>query len=147
MDKENNLTLQAIKKDFFLFRNGIIAESLRKLYKDGVIIFGLNVPQFMDLAKKYPKEKDLAMQLWNDSKCRESRLFALYLLPHEQLNYEEAQDMINQVESTEQAEFLAFRVLRRLSFAKNLLEDLKTNSLEPIPGYCIQMLEKNLSQV
>lgn len=147
MVKENNETLQAIKKDFFLFRNGIIAESLRKLYKDGVIIFGLNVPQFMEIAKKYPKEKNLAMQLWNDSKCRESRLLALYLLPPDQLNYEEAKDMINQVESSEQAEFLAFRVLRRLSFAKNLLEDLKTNPLEPLPGYCIQMLEKNLSQV
>lgn len=140
--------IKEIKKDFYAFRNGIVSESLRKLYSPGKMIYGLTVPQFMEIAKKYPKDMELAIKLWGDKKCRESRLFSLYILPYEQLNKENASQMIKDVESSEEAEFLAFKILRQLPFALELYEELAAESItEPMPAYCMEMFKKNLNQI
>lgn len=139
-------TIKSIKKDFFIFRNGVVADSVRKLYEPTTIIFGLMVPQFIELANKYPKNIDLALQLWNDKNCRESRLLALYLLPVNELQKEKAKEMILGINSREQAEFLSFKILRNLQYAPVLLDELKKEiSLNRLVSYCSEMLEKNLN--
>lgn len=121
--------LKEIKKDFYIYRNGILAENLKTLYPPGTLIFGLNVPQFMELAKKYPKDKELAFHLWKDKSSRESRLFALYVYPPKEMKLEEANSMINDVRSIEEAEFLAFRLLRHVEFAKELYRNQLEKSI------------------
>ncbi|MCH5234294.1 MAG: DNA alkylation repair protein [Muribaculaceae bacterium] len=137
--------LKDIKKDFFSLRNGIVAEPLRKLYPQGVIVYGLNVPQFMELAKKYPKDKSLGLKLWDDKNCRESRLLALYLIPPETLDQESAKKMVMEVQSSEEAEFLPFRLLRLLPFAKDFYENMnKVPINDELSSYCLRMLKNNL---
>lgn len=137
-----------IKRDFFIFRNGIIANSLKKLYSDDKIIIGLNAPQFMELAKKYPKNLDLGLALWKEKNNRESRLFSLYIIPSEKLDKETAKSMIYDVESCEEAEFLSFKLLKHLQFGKELYEELsKENECSPMSCYCLNMLKKNLDQI
>lgn len=137
--------LREIKKDFFSLRNGIIADSLKKLYPSDTIIFGLNVPQFMDLAKKYPKDIELGLELWKEKKCRESRLFSLYIIPPSQLDKEKAKEMIRDVKSIEEAEFLAFKVLRNLKDAREIYEEISKEEMkEPLSSYCVSMFKKNL---
>lgn len=139
-------TIREIKKDFFSFRNGMVAESLKNLYSKNKIIFGLTVPQFMELSKKYPKDLKLGLKLWDDNTSRESRLFALYIIPHSELSYESASDMILSVESFEEGEFLAFRLLRFLPFSKELLDDLTNRDIKDVNhSHCIEMFRKNLS--
>ncbi|MCH5241034.1 MAG: hypothetical protein J1F67_01230 [Muribaculaceae bacterium] len=138
-------TIADIKKNFFSLRNGIIADSLRKLYPTGKIIYGLNVPQFMQLAKKYPKDVTLGLNLWDDKGCRESRLFSLYLIPPSELEKGNAKSMLLDVDSTEEAEFLPFRLLRHLPYARELYEELEAEQItDPLPSYCLGMFKKNL---
>lgn len=137
--------LVQIKKDFFVYRNGIVADALKKIYPQDKLIYGLTVPQFMEIAKKYPKDLTLALKLWEDKKTRESRLLALYLLPTDELDMEGAKNMILDVESTEEAEFLAFRVLKKLPFSENLLKEMENQNLEEKNlQYCLEMFKKNL---
>lgn len=140
-----NLTIQDIKKEFLIYKNGIVADSLRKIYPPGKVIFGLTVPQFLEIARKYPKDKELALSLWKDNTSREARLFSLYILPPSQLKEDEVIEMINGVESSEQAEFLAFKILRNLPFARELYEQIcKKEYSNPNVNYCIVMFGKNL---
>lgn len=142
---DKNEILAEIKRDFFIFRNGIIADGVKKLYPEGVTIYGLNVAQFLEMAKKYPRDLELGKILWEDIKSRESRLFSLYVFPYEQIEKEYALKMVREVRNREEAEFLAFRILRNLPFAQNLLEELKAEEdVSPASLYCREMLEKNL---
>ena len=137
-----------IKRDFFSLRNGILADSLKKSYSQDKIIFGLNAPQFMDLAKFYPKNLELAGTLWNDKQCRESRILSLYLMPSEIIDKTAVINMIKDVDSYEEAEIMAFRLLRHLPFAKALYDELSSESLpSPYSVYCMQMFKRNLDQI
>lgn len=148
MNKEETNFLKEIKQDFFSFRNGFIADALRKSYPEGKMIFGLMVPQFLQLAKKYPKDITLGLQLWNDKSSRESSLFALYIIPPEELEKSSAETMIKEVYSYELAEFLSFKILKNLAYAKELLDEISkySDNLSPYSRYCISMLQKNLNQ-
>lgn len=137
-----------IKKDFFRMRNGVVADSLKKLYPSGKVIFGLNVPQLAQLAKIYPRSLSLGMKLWEDKGCRESRLLSLYIIPPSELDKETALKMIRDVESREEAEFLPFRLLRNLSYAKDLVDALTASEIKgEMPLYCLEMLKKNLALI
>ena len=46
------MTIQEIKKEFFTFRNGFLADTLRKAGMPYAVIFGLNVPQLGDIARR-----------------------------------------------------------------------------------------------
>lgn len=145
----NNIDLiNGIKRDFFSFRNGIVADALKKLYPEGTKIYGLNVSQFIELAKKYPHEISLGKELLTDKNCRESRLFSLYILPHEQIDKSYAKMMIQNVVSTEEAEFLAFKILRHLPYASDLYQEMILDeTLVDNPLYAVNMLKKNLDQI
>lgn len=141
-------SLNEIKKDFYSLRNGIVAESLKKIYPEGKIIYGLNVPQLMNLTQKYPKDLSLGLNLWKDKKCRESRLLSLYLIPPSLLGKEMAKEMILDVESTEEADFLAFKLLRNLPYAKELYDEIiNADITAPLSSYCVKMFKKNLDSV
>lgn len=143
----NDTKFRDIKKDFFSLRNGVIAEALKKLYPGKTIIFGLNVPQFMELRKKYPSDLDLGLKLWHDKGCRESRLFSLYIIPFDEIDMPTAIQMVLDVQSSEEAEFLAFRILRHLSFAQELFIKLDSVEKSSLSDYCRIMLGKNLQQI
>lgn len=142
------ITIKEIKREFFSFRNGIIADSLKKIYGTEKIIFGLNVPQLIELSKKFPQNKELGLALWNDNTSRETRLFALYVIPPAELTHEEAILMTLGIENNEQAELLAFKILRRVSEAHLLLQKLSAmNISDSKVSYCIKMFERNLDQI
>ena len=52
--------MQIIKRRFFAMRNGIIADTLRKAGLDYRMIFGLNLPQVVEIAGEQPHEPALA---------------------------------------------------------------------------------------
>ena len=148
MIKYMDTLLQDIKKDFYRYRNGIVAESLRKLYDPDVLIFGLTVPQLMEIARKYPKDLNLGLQLWKDKKTRESRLLALYLIPVALLEKETAREMFLDIRNFEEADFLTFRILRNTSYSEELYNDLcKKNLYDPNLKYGLTMFKKNLDMV
>lgn len=118
------MTYASVKQQFFSLRNGIIA----KVYHDAGApykhIYGLQLPQLMQIAGEIGKDNDLARQLWADKECRESRLLACRLFDKDTLNQEEALTMANDVLTTEEADYLSFALLRHLNYATSLLTRL-----------------------
>ena len=137
--------IRSIKNDFFAFRNGIVADSLRKLYPAATMIYGLTVPQFVELSKKYPHDFELADALWKDGKSRESRIFSFYLFPVNEIREDYVVKMLIEVMSREEAELLAFKVLKNLPKAKDIYLTLSNQTFDnPNSQYCLEMFRKNL---
>lgn len=143
---ELNKTLQSIRKDFYTFRNGIVADTLREHGCSYRNIFGLLIPQINEISKSYPKNPDLAMFLWNRKDSREDRLLALCLLPIEKVDEKLASQLISQVESVEEADYLNFKILRFLPFIPNLIKRLNQQEhIDNLRNYCKLILNKDIN--
>lgn len=116
--------MQEIKKQFFIYRNGAVADTLRRYGIPHKVIFGLQVPQIASIAHGLTPSLALARELWNDAEVRESRLLSAYLFPLEEVSEEEAFELSLSVRTQEEADMLAFRLLKRLPFAAALLDRL-----------------------
>ena len=117
--------MQAIKKLFYTYRNGVVAESLRRYGIPHRMIFGLDVPAIAGIARGLEPSDQLAERLWNDRDVRESRLLATYLFQLENMTEDRALALAADVMTREEADMLAFRLLKRLPFAHRLLQRMK----------------------
>ena len=119
--------LNEIRKKFFALRNGLIADALRKGGLEQKYIFGLQLPQIKEIASQFKPESDeesveLARELWKDRECRESRLLACHLMPPPMISKEETLEWTADVRSREEADILAFKLLRYLDAAPEIAE-------------------------
>ncbi len=137
------MDLQSIKKDFFVFRNGIVADTLRKAGMPHKVIFGLQIPQIAAIAKDLTPSSELAEALWNDSEVRESRILATYLFPVDEMSMEKATWLLGSVRTPEESDMLAFRLLKRLPFASEILKEAEKDP--GIPEYAVASLRNHLS--
>lgn len=118
------MDLKEVKKEFLSFRNGIVADALRKGGIPHKYIFGLQLPQIREIAARAGEDSGLARTLWEDSDCRESRLLAPFLFKQEELAEEEALVMIQETRCQEELDILVFGLMRHLPYFKNLHERL-----------------------
>lgn len=109
--------MQAIKRNFFAMRNGIVADSLRKAGSPFTIIFGVNLPQLDEIAVNTGKNKALALQLYNDTRTRESMLVAPMVFPPEEMTPELALEWLQKSKAVEVTDILCHKLLRKLPFA------------------------------
>lgn len=135
--------LNDIKKSFFAFRNGIIADTLRKAGMPYKVIFGLQIPQIAEIARSQSPSLSIAEQLWNDRDVRESRILATYLFPLDKINMEKAMELARDVQTQEEADMLAFRLFKRLTFADTLLSAMEDDP--EIPKSSKTALQNHLS--
>ena len=75
--------MQVVKRRFFAMRNGAVADNMRKLGANYRIIFGLNLPQIVEIANETPHDEVLAEALWQIKSTRESQLLAPMIYPRE----------------------------------------------------------------
>lgn len=113
--------MQSIKRRMFAMRNGALADSLRRLGAPYRIIFGVNIPQLVEIAKDYAADKALAQRLWENVSTRESLLIAPIIYPSEEMMEDDAMRWIEQVPTAEVADILCHRLLRKLPFASDLV--------------------------
>ena len=119
--------MQEIKRQFFTYRNGMLADTLRSYGYPYKVIFGLELPRIADIARGLSPSAELAEQLWEDREVRESRLLATYLYPATEMTEERAEAMASDVRTQEEADMLAFRIFKRMDHAADLLERLRKN--------------------
>lgn len=117
--------MKDIKHLFFTYRNGAVADTLRRYGLPYKIIFGLHVPQLAQIAAGLTPSEELADRLWSDYDVRESRLLATYLYPIDAVSPEKALQLSRECRTEEEADMLAFRLLKRLPYARKLLTTLK----------------------
>lgn len=118
------------------YRNGVIADTLRKAGMPYSLIFGLQLPQLSAIARSVPHSEGLADRLWADKNIRESRLLACYIYPAESLPMEKAAKLASETITKEETDILCFRLLRNLPYATELLNHLT--------GYPAEALARNL---
>ena len=144
-----NDKLSSIKHLFMVYRNGIVADALRKAGDPHEIIFGLQLPQIAFIAKEYGQDAVLAEMLWEDKKVRESRLLACRIFPPEGITTDMAIKLASSLQTREEAEIICFYLFRFIKNAPEVLSKLRSVeflSLNPLMEYCADTLERNLSR-
>lgn len=116
--------MQTIKRRLFAMRNGIIADTLRHAGSPFRIIFGLNLPQIVEIATETGKNRELADKLWANTTTRESLLIAPMLVEPSEFALEEARRWASEVPAAEVADILCHRLLRHTPYAWDLAEEL-----------------------
>lgn len=136
--------MQLVKRRFFAMRNGIIADSIRKAGFGYRMVFGLNLPQLVEIAADFAPDPELAEQLWADTRTRESRLLAPMLIDPSALLLPQAIEMAGSVDTVEVADILCHRLLRRRpDMAEEISEALLAKD-EPLMTYTALRLWFNL---
>ena len=149
-----NTTIQEIlretRKEFFAFRNGIVADKLRKAGNPHSVIMGCLLVDVQAIAQRLREAihdtetlKALAQELWADTNSRECRLAAPMLYPAKEMSLEEALQWCQTVETVEIADNLCHKLLRHLSYADNLFRQLVTDE-KPLVKYTGYRLLLNL---
>ena len=121
--------MQTVKRRFFAMRNGAVADNMRRLGANYRIIFGLNLPQIVDIAKDTPNSSELAEALWKNQSTRESMLLAPMIYPREEFVFETACKWVSQVPTTEVADILCHRLLRYMDYAWQLAMVMSKSSV------------------
>jgi dipeptidyl-peptidase-3 len=147
---DNNNLARDIRKEFFAFRNGIIADKLRKTGDPHSIIMGCLLVDVQAIAKRKCEEigdntalATLSEELWSDTNSRECRLAAPMLYPAEMMSLETALSWCETVETVEVADNLCHKLLRNINDADTLFRQLIAND-KPLVKYTGYRLMLNL---
>lgn len=135
--------LKDIKQEFFAYRNGMLADTLRDAGDTHKIIFGLNVPQIKAIADRVEKSAEIAQQLWNNDTSRESRLAAPMVYPADKFTKETAQKWIDSLINIEETDILCHRLLCMTDYAEDMVYEL-ANSEDDTKQYCGYRLAINI---
>ena len=149
MDTENILSRE-IRKEFFAFRNGIIADKLRKAGDPHPVIMGCLLVDVQGIAARVRENLGdveqlaaIASELWSDTNSRECRLAAPMLYPAGLMPLEQAQQWSESVETVEVADNLCHKLLRHLPDADALFRQLIADE-RPLVKYTGYRLMLNL---
>lgn len=123
MEKEIN----EIRKEFFAYRNGVVADALRKSGDTHQVIMGCMLVDVATIARRYEPSVALANALWADEKHRECRLAAPMLYPAAEMTAEQALLWARGVQSEEEADVLCHRLLRHVASAEEVARALLTS--------------------
>lgn len=144
METEFN-PMQRLKRRFFAMRNGVIADTLRRAGSPFSVVFGLNLPQIVEIAADVPPEEApaLAEALWRNRTTRESMLIAPMLMRREDVDAARAESMLRESPCAEVTDVLCHRLLRHLPFAAATARSL-ADAPEPMVRYGALRLMFNL---
>ena len=134
--------MKEIKHLLFTYRNGAVADTLRRYGMPYKIIFGLDIPRIAEIARGLQPSLKLAENLWADKDVRESRLLATYLFPLEDMTEDYCMKLASEVITQEEADMLAFRLLKRMPFANALLSRMQS---DPAYGQTARALQAHIT--
>lgn len=135
--------IKEIKKEFFAYRNGVVAEQLRVAGDPHTMIMGCQLADVIAITSRYEKDARLAQALWDDIQHRECRMAATMLYPIDDFDMATALAWCHSVESVEIADVLCHRLLRHLDYVPQLFHQLH-DSEKPLVRYTAYRLLLNL---
>ena len=135
--------IQKLRKEFFAYRNGVVAEQLHAAGDPHTVIMGCQLADVIDITSRYEKDARLAQALWDDTQHRECRMAATMLYPIEDFDMKTALAWCHSVESVEIADILCHRLLRHLDYVPQLWQQLH-DSDKPLVRYTAYRLLLNL---
>ena len=108
--------IKEIKKQFRLFMNGVVSQSLREKGLDYKLNFGIELPRLKEIAAKFEKDHDVAQALWKEN-IRECKILAGLLQPVETFYPEIADIWVEDMRYPEIAELTCMNLFQHLSYA------------------------------
>ena len=111
-----NDQLKDIKTQLRLSMNGAVSQSMREkglVYK---LNFGVELPRIKEIARRYPKDHQLAQPLWKEN-IRECKILAGLLQPVETFYPEIADIWVESINTVEMAELPSMNVFQHLHYA------------------------------
>lgn len=139
-----NDALRDLKKAFFAYRNGIVADMLRRSGAPYPFIMGCQLTDIITITRNYQPDVALADALWACRNHRECRLAATMLHPAGEMTLEKAQLWCADVQCYEEADVLCHRLLRHIAQAPALLQGLIDNPSNAMSQYIGYRLMLNL---
>lgn len=116
MDTATNDKLKKIKQSFRLRMNGPASQSMREKGLHYKINWGVPIPELKKMAAEYGKDYDLAIALFKED-IRECKILATMIMPPEKMLPEITDLWMEQTNSQEIAEQLAFNLFQYLDYA------------------------------
>lgn len=131
-------TIKKIKQSFRLLMNGETSRYMRENGVDYHLNWGVAFTDLRKMAEEYGKDYHLAVGLWKEN-IRECKILATMLMPPDELLPEVADIWMEQTETVEIAEQLAFNLMQHVPYAaeKAFLWISSADDLPQICGYHI----------
>lgn len=104
--------LQQVKRRFFAMRNGAVGQSMRQQGAPYRIIFGMTIPEIVNVAVEFGPDSELALQLRANTTTRESLLLAPMLYPVAELTVDCAVEWLAESVTTEVCDVVCHRLVR-----------------------------------
>ena len=111
-------TIKEIKKQFRLFMNGIVSQSMREKGLDYKLNFGIELPRLKEIAAKFEKNHDVAQALWKEN-IRECKILAGMLQPIDTFYPEIADIWVEDMHYPEIAELTCMNLFQHLPYASD----------------------------
>ena len=108
--------VKEIKKQFRLFMNGVVSQSMREKGLDYKLNFGIELPRLKEIAGKFEKNHDVAQSLWKDN-IRECKILAGLLQPVDTFYPEIADIWVEDMRYPEIAELTCMNLFQHLPYA------------------------------
>ena len=116
MNEETHQKLMTIKRSFRLLMNGPGSQSMRDKGLGYKLNWGVPFYELKKMAEEYGKDYDLAIELWKED-IRECKILATLIMPADKMLPEITDLWMEQVQSQEMAEMLAFNLLQYVDYA------------------------------
>lgn len=114
MNEETHQKLMTIKRSFRLLMNGPGSQSMRDKGLGYKLNWGVPFYELKKMAEEYGKDYDLAIELWKED-IRECKILATLVMPADKMLPEITDLWMEQVQSQEMAEMLAFNLLQHVA--------------------------------
>lgn len=108
--------VKEIKKQFRLFMNGVVSQSMREKGLDYKLNFGIELPRLKEIAGKFEKNHDVAQALWKEN-IRECKILAGLLQPVDTFYPEIADIWVEDMRYPEIAELTCMNLFQHLPYA------------------------------
>lgn len=116
ISEETKEKIKKIKQSFHLIMNGPTSQSMREKGVNYKINWGVPLIELQRVAEEYPKDYELAIELYKEN-IRECKILATLLMPPTKMPPEIAEIWMEQCPSQEIAEMLAFNLFQHLDYA------------------------------
>lgn len=116
MNEETHQKLMKIKRSFRLLMSGPTSQSMTQKGLGYKINWGVPFIELKKMALEYGKDYELSIELWKED-IRECKILATLIMPAEKMLPEITDIWMEQVNSQEMAEMLAFNLLQHVDYA------------------------------
>ena len=116
MIMETQEKIREIKKQFRLFMNGVVSQSMREKGLDYKLNFGIELPRLKEIAEKFDKNHEVAQALWKEN-IRECKILAGLLQPIDTFYPEIADIWVEDMRYPEIAELTCMNLFCHLPYA------------------------------